>query len=840
MDVDHAIVPESKRAFVSEPFIATAPTLLKEQASAVTANAPHARKDTTMEKTIPLVAPIVLKAERVAVQSTREIVMDAPAVYTTPPKVADVKRGSVADVIRNFETASTMSSPSEKGQKKMDVGVPTSYVATAAATISAAAAATAAVLSSKPVSPMAEKVVTPVSTKPVESQLRVAPLVVAQQPVFSREIMNKPLAQSPVSLPAALSNPPAQLSAAHRVVEVVPSADTVIVDDDAPLAQILGPRSPVSPIKAAFEPAQTSIPNLSRGSVMSTSSTLIIPERVDSNVDDGFVYVDGKFVHVSPSGRLVEIPDSKPLPKPPSDIYTTTDAVSIPMFGERVTISRPLTTPVPKTSFAEYMQTNRFKTISADKDIVTVTETEPRGIMANVRGPVKKHVSIREPIASEVSSVPVLADRSKTTGWKFSSWFKSDDSGVRPERTMSRQSTLMPSMESRSQSIFSLFRPKSPPPPSKDELTLEDNYLDRSNTRLSVPAPDSAPLGGNPRAISVLGFSRPASSNDIIADAQADLSRMRSTSYSPQLQMRSDTPVINRDYSLRQESSSTRMQVGRPETPSTRSYHYDMRPETPLPLTLDMTRSNTVMSLSASDYHVQFASSPRSDSAQSHRFVRKMRTHSGTADHRAISRRDPESLLADLEIMFEQRGFTVASNGEGIGEYRLKIVKPGYVVGGAPVTRSNAPGIPVSIEEVSKYVVIPSEMLNAPEPTVIPLPSDVSRSISRNEKTKESGKMGRVLSGLPSSLLKKMSYVKEYGLRYNSGYDSKMGPSSAPRPDSPSQRTVRFIDEVVFYVELLKLPNLPGVCIIDFKRIRGNIWIFKKLYNGLVDELPVV
>jgi hypothetical protein len=46
-------------------------------------------------------------------------------------------------------------------------------------------------------------------------------------------------------------------------------------------------------------------------------------------------------------------------------------------------------------------------------------------------------------------------------------------------------------------------------------------------------------------------------------------------------------------------------------------------------------------------------------------------------------------------------------------------------------------------------------------------------------------------------------------------------------------------DEVQFSVELSKIENLPGLYVVDIKRIRGNIWAFKFLYHTLLDKLDL-
>ncbi|OAD03535.1 hypothetical protein MUCCIDRAFT_133631, partial [Mucor lusitanicus CBS 277.49] len=42
-------------------------------------------------------------------------------------------------------------------------------------------------------------------------------------------------------------------------------------------------------------------------------------------------------------------------------------------------------------------------------------------------------------------------------------------------------------------------------------------------------------------------------------------------------------------------------------------------------------------------------------------------------------------------------------------------------------------------------------------------------------------------------------------------------------------------DEVRFSVELCKIKNLPGLYIVDMRRMRGNVWAYKFIYRTLLD-----
>lgn len=50
----------------------------------------------------------------------------------------------------------------------------------------------------------------------------------------------------------------------------------------------------------------------------------------------------------------------------------------------------------------------------------------------------------------------------------------------------------------------------------------------------------------------------------------------------------------------------------------------------------------------------------------------------------------------------------------------------------------------------------------------------------------------------------------------------------------------RSLDEIRFTVEVCRVKNLPGLLVVDVRRVRGNAWAFKRLYEDCMDELAVV
>ncbi|KAJ3160292.1 hypothetical protein HK101_000929, partial [Irineochytrium annulatum] len=49
----------------------------------------------------------------------------------------------------------------------------------------------------------------------------------------------------------------------------------------------------------------------------------------------------------------------------------------------------------------------------------------------------------------------------------------------------------------------------------------------------------------------------------------------------------------------------------------------------------------------------------------------------------------------------------------------------------------------------------------------------------------------------------------------------------------------RYQPELRFNIEVQKIRNLSGIYVVDFKRIRGDIWAFKRLYHELIKDMPL-
>lgn len=85
--------------------------------------------------------------------------------------------------------------------------------------------------------------------------------------------------------------------------------------------------------------------------------------------------------------------------------------------------------------------------------------------------------------------------------------------------------------------------------------------------------------------------------------------------------------------------------------------------------------------------------------------------------------------------------------------------------------------------------------------------------------------------GSLSSIVQKFHYIRVFGLQYNRGYDGTpfRHVMNTSRPDSDCS--------VKFNVMIHRVKNLDGLYIIDLKRLHGDLWEFKRIYNAVIEAL---
>jgi protein-serine/threonine kinase len=106
----------------------------------------------------------------------------------------------------------------------------------------------------------------------------------------------------------------------------------------------------------------------------------------------------------------------------------------------------------------------------------------------------------------------------------------------------------------------------------------------------------------------------------------------------------------------------------------------------------------------------------------------------------------------------------------------------------------------------------------------------------------QSPSMGGLSGGLKGMLLRRgSSYGSSTHLPRSDSALSETNLNS-PRMSSPptkepiyGEHSIDVGDEVKFTVEICRIKNLPGLYSLDIKRLRGNVWSFKFIYQTVIE-----
>jgi hypothetical protein len=181
----------------------------------------------------------------------------------------------------------------------------------------------------------------------------------------------------------------------------------------------------------------------------------------------------------------------------------------------------------------------------------------------------------------------------------------------------------------------------------------------------------------------------------------------------------------------------------------------------------------------------------------------KLRNHHGAVDQDALTARPPQEVFQQIKhTLTVTMGMEIKRDG---GDYKLKCTRKKRMT---PVTKSD-------------------KGEDAPTPT-----SSSSRRPPPNAPQ----------TGVPfrRMLMRKSSEQQQQEVSSSSSSSSSSSPPTTTTPPATltyGDPALDPGDEVRFSVELCKIKNLPGLYIVDIRRMRGNLWSYKFLYHALLEQL---
>lgn len=177
----------------------------------------------------------------------------------------------------------------------------------------------------------------------------------------------------------------------------------------------------------------------------------------------------------------------------------------------------------------------------------------------------------------------------------------------------------------------------------------------------------------------------------------------------------------------------------------------------------------------ADKQHVKEATTPEDDDTKVDQVEEQMRFHHGAVDRSALTSQPPEQVMAEIKRTLIALGIAHLADGP----YKLKCSR----------RKAKTP----------------------PEFELFPDPGRLSATSSREDS---------ILSTEAEEEVAMMQQEEQQQLK--------------PIYGDPITDTG---DEVRFLVEISRFRNLPGLYIVDIRRLRGSVWAYKFLYHKIIDLL---
>ncbi|WWD16781.1 hypothetical protein CI109_101213 [Kwoniella shandongensis] len=206
----------------------------------------------------------------------------------------------------------------------------------------------------------------------------------------------------------------------------------------------------------------------------------------------------------------------------------------------------------------------------------------------------------------------------------------------------------------------------------------------------------------------------------------------------------------------------------------------------------------------------------------------KMRVHTGLVDQSALSSKPPQEVIAEVLKVLQEMGMDVKKENE----YRLRCTRVRRRKAGA--TTGLGLGSVMSVGSgMSPFTLMSSASTSKTDARGLPLPMSPSSGLLSG-------------GGLKGMLLRRGSSHSSHLPRSESEPFGSPSLGSTPNLLSteklPSheplygEHSVDSGDEVKFVVELCRIKNLPGLYLLNIKRLRGGVWSFKFIYQTVIER----
>ncbi|KAJ3000638.1 hypothetical protein HDV02_004323 [Globomyces sp. JEL0801] len=192
--------------------------------------------------------------------------------------------------------------------------------------------------------------------------------------------------------------------------------------------------------------------------------------------------------------------------------------------------------------------------------------------------------------------------------------------------------------------------------------------------------------------------------------------------------------------------------------------------------------------------------------------ISSLKFHSGPIDKRAMSSLPPAVVLNKIITLLTEMGLEVLHTNN---PYKLKVYK-------------RPPGEGHYVDDMasdfSDLDTTFAESQSSPRHS-----PPVFRPTVGTDTTRKS-RFGSVFTSFPTNVFQKIKVLGQFGLQYNRGFD---GNETPPVPTSKPVEP----ETLKFNIMVNRIKNLDGLLSVDLKRLRGDIWEFKRLYHEIILKL---
>ncbi|WWC87531.1 uncharacterized protein L201_002421 [Kwoniella dendrophila CBS 6074] len=207
----------------------------------------------------------------------------------------------------------------------------------------------------------------------------------------------------------------------------------------------------------------------------------------------------------------------------------------------------------------------------------------------------------------------------------------------------------------------------------------------------------------------------------------------------------------------------------------------------------------------------------------------KMRVHTGLVDQSALSSKPPKEVMTEVLKVLKEMGMDIKRENE----FRLRCTRVRRRKAGA----TTALGSVMSVGSgMSPFTLMSSASTSKTDSRGLPLPISPSAGSSLS-------------GGIKGMLLRRGSSYSSQLPRSDSEIFSSPSIGNTPNlPSSPDgklpmmaeplygEHSVDSGDEVKFVIELCRIKNLPGLYLLNIKRLRGSVWSFKFIYQTVLER----